>query len=106
MTSEPEPPAVDGGWPPWVQTWVMPYVRESALWPVLVATEFKPWSLFEPASMAQTRQFGKPGTDIHRTVQHLLGDGINSAQFFQINLARCQTQYAGALFTFAIVASS
>ena len=27
------------------------------LWPMLVATEFKPWSLFEPASLAQTRKF-------------------------------------------------
>jgi phosphonate transport system permease protein len=27
------------------------------LWPMLVATEFKPWSLFEPATFAQTRRF-------------------------------------------------
>lgn len=27
------------------------------LWPMLVATEFKPWSLFEPASLEQTRRF-------------------------------------------------
>ncbi len=27
------------------------------LWPMLVATEFKPWSLFEPASLDQTRKF-------------------------------------------------
>jgi phosphonate transport system permease protein len=27
------------------------------LWPMLVATEFKPWSLFEPDSMKQSRQF-------------------------------------------------
>ncbi len=27
------------------------------LWPMFVATEFKPWSLFEPDSMKQSRQF-------------------------------------------------
>jgi hypothetical protein len=25
------------GWPAWVETWVLPYVEEMALWPVLVA---------------------------------------------------------------------
>ncbi|MEZ4316934.1 MAG: hypothetical protein R3F61_05510 [Myxococcota bacterium] len=25
------------GWPPWVQQWVMPFLQESGLWPVLVA---------------------------------------------------------------------
>ena len=30
---EPLPP----GWPDWVETWVLPYVRDEALWPVLVA---------------------------------------------------------------------
>ena len=25
------------GWPPWVQEWVVPYLEEHALWPVLFA---------------------------------------------------------------------
>lgn len=25
------------GWPLWIETWVLPYVREPTLWPVLVA---------------------------------------------------------------------
>jgi len=25
------------GWPPWVETWVMPYLEDSALWPVAFA---------------------------------------------------------------------
>ena len=29
-------PAVPG-WPVWIETWVLPYVREPSLWPVLVA---------------------------------------------------------------------
>ena len=24
-------------WPPWVQTWILPYVEEATLWPVLFA---------------------------------------------------------------------
>lgn len=28
---------IEGGWPPWVEQWVLPYVRDSGLWPVLVA---------------------------------------------------------------------
>jgi len=27
----------DSPWPEWVNTWVMPYILEEALWPVLVA---------------------------------------------------------------------
>lgn len=26
-----------GAWPGWVQTWILPYVDDMALWPVLVA---------------------------------------------------------------------
>ena len=31
--ADPAPP----GWPLWIELWVLPYVREPALWPVLVA---------------------------------------------------------------------
>lgn len=27
----------EAGWPAWVETWVLPFVQESGLWPVLVA---------------------------------------------------------------------
>ncbi|MEQ1504148.1 MAG: hypothetical protein ABMB14_18035 [Myxococcota bacterium] len=30
---EPQPP----GWPDWIEEWVLPYLREPTLWPVLVA---------------------------------------------------------------------
>jgi hypothetical protein len=30
-------PARGEGWPPWVEQWVLPYVDDIALWPVLVA---------------------------------------------------------------------
>lgn len=33
MSQRPRPT----GWPEWVETWVMPYLEESALWPVLIA---------------------------------------------------------------------
>lgn len=33
---EPET-TTDSGWPAWVEQWVMPYLQESALWPVLLA---------------------------------------------------------------------
>lgn len=36
--SSPEPAAsAEGRWPVWVETWVLPYVREPVLWPVLIA---------------------------------------------------------------------
>lgn len=30
-------PPPEDAWPLWVRTWVMPYLQESALWPVLIA---------------------------------------------------------------------
>lgn len=42
MSGEPEIPAEAGsgpqkGWPPWVKQWVLPYVQETGLLPVLMA---------------------------------------------------------------------
>jgi len=27
----------ESGWPPWVETWVLPYMQDSALWGVFIA---------------------------------------------------------------------
>ena len=32
-----EVPSAPGIWPPWVEQWVMPFLEESGLWPVLFA---------------------------------------------------------------------
>lgn len=31
------PPSPPSPWPEWIDTWILPYLQESALWPVLVA---------------------------------------------------------------------
>jgi hypothetical protein len=33
----PDPRPASSGWPDWLEQWVLPYLREPALWPVLVA---------------------------------------------------------------------
>lgn len=30
-------PVAESGWPPWVDQWVMPFIEDTGLWPVLVA---------------------------------------------------------------------
>jgi len=30
-------PPTDSGWPPWVEEWVLPFIEDSGLWPVLFA---------------------------------------------------------------------
>jgi hypothetical protein len=34
---EPPPPTQVGGWPPFVEQWLLPYLREPSLWPVALA---------------------------------------------------------------------
>lgn len=37
MTDDDHTATAPRGWPPWMDRWVLPFVRESGLWPVLFA---------------------------------------------------------------------
>jgi hypothetical protein len=55
-----------GGWPPWVEQWVLPFIRESGLWPVLVALLGHVLVLIAPLLLALWR--GNPGASVPLTV--------------------------------------
>ena len=93
--AEPAPGPKQNDWPEWVQKWVIPYVKEELMWPVIFAL----WSHFVMA-MAVVLAFGwRENVFLGAALVFLLLSGSGRLVWFEIQVIR----RPGWIFLFLVV---